>query len=93
MLAALKEFVSRTKALATLRAKDDRILSKANLDRLEEIQDELQGLDQEITILRKAAEAPSSESDEGADKDQGKALFLQYQRIKAGIIPQPIGGK
>lgn len=92
VLAAISDLVVRTKALAALRAKDGRVLSKANLDRMEEIQDELAELDQDFTAVREAAEAPS-ESDGAADEDQGKALLLQYQKIRAGLISQLTGGK
>jgi len=84
VLANVQAFVERSGSLADLRAKEARSLSAANRSRLEEVAKAAAALQAEIEELLKGSE-PESE--------KALRLFVEYQRIVAGMSPVAAPGK
>jgi HK97 family phage prohead protease len=80
VLAACADFIERSKALAALRAKDGRVLSQANRDRLARLAAAMQeAMDDVATLL--------AETDPEADKGVtlGAAEFVRFQQSLAAL--------
>ena len=79
-LATVKEWKERTKALATLRLKESRILSAANRDRIKNMADQLHGVHQDMCGLLDETD-PNKGVSETAQK-----LFLEFSKINQEIM-------
>jgi HK97 family phage prohead protease len=79
VLAAVKDLSERLRALATLRAKEGRVLSDANRRRLAAMRDAMGQMMADVDELLKETE-PQKAAD-------ATALFVEYQRIVAGMVP------
>lgn len=85
LLAEIADYSLRLKSLATMRAKDGRPLSKANLTTLQEVRTSLQGLDEGLALL--LTEDPKSAQPPDGMADEAYLLYLSQQhRINAGGI-------
>jgi HK97 family phage prohead protease len=80
VLAAVKGVSERLRALATLRAKEGRVLSDANRKRLSGLLESLDAVSTDIKELLAATEPAPKAADMAA-------LFVEYQRIVAGMMP------
>lgn len=76
VLAAVKGYVERTGALATLRRKSGRVLSDANMQRLAAMHDSMSQVVTDMEALMKENEPPAKAADI-------TALLMEYQRIVA----------
>lgn len=77
-LAAVDEFVNRSRSLADLRAKEGRVLSAANRERL-------QSLAEALGASAKAIEELLAESDPNKSREALQREFLRYHRLGARI--------
>ena len=75
VLAAVNDFIVRTKSLADLRKKDNRELSAANRERLTSLQKSLADLSGEIVSLLKPTEPPAD----------GKYVLMEALHLKSKI--------
>ena len=78
-LADVSAFIERTKSLADLRAKEGRVLSSANRQRLEALMESMRAA---MTDL----EALLAETSKNADRDErikAQALLLEFESIKS----------
>ena len=82
VLADTRELLDRARSLADLRAKEGRVLSSANVERLTRVLESLRELAGVLEELVSAA-APATE--------KGMQLFLDYQRTLAQLRGCPIG--
>jgi len=78
VLATVENFIERSKALATLRAKEGRVLSEANRKRLTSLLESLQAVGADIQELLTATEpAPK-----GVDVER---LYVEFQHIRTEL--------
>lgn len=85
---ALLSLVSRYKALAAMRAKEGRVLSTANRDRLTALADALNGALADIGELLAATEPEGGKS---ADAGEGVAnAVLEFEAFRATLIAQDL---
>ena len=75
VLAAVKDWTERTKALATLRLKESRVLSASNRDRIKNMADQLHGVHQDMCGLLDETD-PNKGVSESAHK-----LFLEFSKL------------
>jgi len=80
-----REIVSRCRALATLRMKEGRVLSRANRERLAKLRELLSEVERDIAALLESAE-PERE------KDRVAKLYLAYLRSRAQARARQHGG-
>ena len=79
VLATVENFIERSKALATLRAKEGRVLSDANRKRLSSLLASLQAVEADIAELLTATEP---QAPKGVDIER---LFVQFQQIRTEL--------
>jgi hypothetical protein len=77
-LAASVDFLTREKALAALRAKEGRVLSARNREKLTSMAGRIREMMDEIDMLLRETEPK--------DPEKAAAIFAQYQRIRARLL-------
>ena len=84
-LSEAREIVERCRALATLRRKEGRVLSRANRERLSRLRELLSEVEHDIAALLESAEPQ-------AEKDRVAKLYLAYLRSRAQARARQHGG-